>query len=309
MSTPAPSAGRRFALTRDRVHDVLAALCEEAGLGAKAADDAELIKFTNNAVYRLPAAGLVVRIAGSATVAERVPVVIEAARWLTQHDAPTVRLVEEIPQPVRAEGAMATFWHLVSSTGPEPTGTDLARILRRLHALPTPGFALPSWEPFARIRSRIADAEGLAQNDRVFLTERTDHLELLVQDLEFNSPLECSTATRSWATSSLALMAVICDFDSLSHGPREWDLIPAAVGKVRMDYPTDHHTPLATEYGFDVLTWSGFPVLRRLRELRLVTSVLPALNTNPGLRAQLRHRLDTLQRGGTTTTRWSTYRQ
>ena len=74
-----------------------------------------------------------------------------------------------------------------------------------------------------------------------------------------------------------------------------------------MDYPTDHHSPLAIEYGFDVLTWSGFPVLRQLRELRLVTSVLPVLNTNPGLRAQWRHRLDTLQRGDITT-RWSTYR-
>ncbi|MFI6578066.1 aminoglycoside phosphotransferase family protein [Nocardiopsis sp. NPDC050513] len=307
-TTPAPSTSPRFTLARERVHDVLAALCEEAGLGAKAADDAELIKFTNNAVYRLPRVGLVVRIAGSATVAERVPVVIQAARWLAQHDAPAVRLAEDIPQPVRIGGATATFWHLVPSTGPEPTGTDLGRILRCIHALPAPGFALPSWEPFARIRSRIADAEGLAEADRVFLTERTNRLELLAQDLEFELPAGVLHGDPFMGNLIPGPNGpVICDFDSLSHGPREWDLIPAAVGKVRMDYPADHHSPLAAEYGFDVLTWSGFPVLRQLRELRLVTSVLPVLNTNPGLRTQWRHRLDTLQLGDTTT-RWSTYR-
>lgn len=309
MSTPpAPSAGHRFALTRDRVHEVLAALCEEAGIGSGAADGAELIKFTNNAVYRLPRVGLVVRIAGSATVADRVSVVVQAARWLAQHDAPAVRLVEEIPQPVRAKGATATFWHLVPSTGSEPTGADLGRILQHIHTLPAPEFAPPSWEPFARIRSRIADAEGLAEADRTFLTERTDHLELAVQDLEFELPAGVLHGDPFMGNLIPGPEGpVICDFDSLSHGPREWDLVPAAVGKVRMDYPTDHHSPLAIEYGFDVLTWSGFPVLRQLRELRLVTSVLPVLNTNPGLRAQWRHRLDTLQHGDITT-RWSTYR-
>ncbi|WP_262391189.1 hypothetical protein [Nocardiopsis sp. CNR-923] len=203
-TTPAPSTSPRLALTRDRVHDVLAALCEEAGLGAKAADDAELIKFTNNAVYRLPGAGVVVRIAGSATVAERVPVVIQAARWLAEHDAPTVRLVEDIPQPVRIGGATATFWHLVPSTGPEPTGTDLGRILRCIHALPAPGFALPSWEPFARIRSRIADAKGWPRPTGSSSPSAPTTWRSWSRTWSSSSPPGCFTVTRSWATSSPA---------------------------------------------------------------------------------------------------------
>ncbi|GAA1082477.1 aminoglycoside phosphotransferase family protein [Nocardiopsis metallicus] len=307
-TTGTPSTSPRFALTRDRVHNVLTALCAEAGLGAEAAQGAELIKFTNNAVYRLPGAGMVVRIAGSATVVERVPVVIQAARWLAHHDAPTVRLVEEIAQPVEAAGAVATFWHLVPETGPEPTGTDLGRILKHLHALPAPDFPLPSWEPFERIRSRIADAEGLAETDRGFLVERTNRLEAQVQGLVFELPAGVIHGDPFLGNLIPGGEGpVICDFDSLSHGPREWDLVPAAVGKVRMDYPTDPHTPLAAEYGYDVLDWPAFPVFRQVRELKLVTSVLPVLNTNPGLQAQWRHRLTTLQTGDTIT-RWSTYR-
>ncbi|MFE6447476.1 phosphotransferase family protein [Nocardiopsis dassonvillei] len=196
--------------------------------------------------------------------------------------SPTVRLVEETVQPVEAAGAMTTFWHLVSATDPEPTGTDLGRIRKQLHALPAPDFSLPSWERFERIRSRFADTEGLTETDRGFLVERFDRLEVEVQGLEFELP-----AGVIHGDPFLGNLipggegSVICDFDSLSRGPREWDLVPAAVGKVRMDYPTDPYTPLAAEYGFDVLDWPGFPVLRQVREIKPVTSVLPVLNTNP----------------------------
>jgi hypothetical protein len=53
--------------------------------------------------------------------------------------------------------------------------------------------------------------------------------------------------------------AVICDLDSGCEGPREWDLVPLAVGKLRFDYPGDGYGALADVYGFDVITWEGFP--------------------------------------------------
>ena len=49
-----------------------------------------------------------------------------------------------------------------------------------------------------------------------------------------------------------------------------------------MNYPEDHHTPLADAYGYDVTAWVGFPVFRRLRELVLVNSS-PQLAGNPGI--------------------------
>ena len=48
-------------LTRDKLQRVLAAICAEAGLHPAGA---ELIKFTNNAVFRLTREPVVVRIAG-----------------------------------------------------------------------------------------------------------------------------------------------------------------------------------------------------------------------------------------------------
>ena len=99
---------------------------------------------------------------------------------------------------------------------------------------------------------------------------------------------------------------VICDFDSLADGPREWDLTPVAVGRLRFDYPGDAYGELAAHYGFDVLNWTGFPVLRKIRELKLVTSVVPILRSNPGIREQWAFRLQSFKNRDVMA-RWSTY--
>jgi Ser/Thr protein kinase RdoA (MazF antagonist) len=100
---------------------------------------------------------------------------------------------------------------------------------------------------------------------------------------------------------------VISDFDSAATGPREWDLTPVAAGNLRFVSRADNQTPLVAAYGFDVTTWDGFPALRRLRELQLVTSVLPVLRSNPGLRRQWQHRLRSF-RDGDEGARWELYR-
>lgn len=99
---------------------------------------------------------------------------------------------------------------------------------------------------------------------------------------------------------------MLCDFDSTCKGPRELDLIPAAVGRLRFRYPVDYHGQLAASYGLGITTWSGFAVFRRIRELQLVCSVLPALRSSPRTRDQWRHRFETF-RAGDLDAVWTTY--
>src|SRR5215470_9868229 len=132
------SVGR---LSRDRLLGLLAVIGNSTGLDVR---DAELVKFTNNAVFRLPHEGVVARIAGSLVVRQRVPKVVVVARWLAAHDLPAVRLVPGLPQPMALDGELVTFWHEVPRVGPPPTGTELGQILRRIHALPAPS-GLPEW--------------------------------------------------------------------------------------------------------------------------------------------------------------------
>jgi hypothetical protein len=291
-------------LTPDRLTAVLAEVCAQAGLDPAGA---ELVKFTNNAVFRLVGDPVVIRIAGSSAVRTRVPKIVAVARWLADHEMPSVRLLEEIEQPVRAGHHLATLWQQVPATGPAPTGYDLAAILRRFHALPVPDFALPAWRPVGPIRERIAEAAGLPGDDRAFLIAACDETEGALTSLRYvlpPGPIHGDGFLGNLIPGPEG--PVICDFDSTSNGPREWDLTPAAVGRLRFNYLVDTHGQLASAYGFDVTAWDGFPVLRRLRELQLVTSVLPVLPGNPGLRGQWERRHRSF-REGDEGVRWETY--
>ncbi len=292
-------------LTRNKLNAILAALGRLADLDV---GDAQLIKFTNNAVFRLPRAPVVVRIAGSATMRSRVLKVVQVARWLAEQDVPAGRLLPDVPQPLNVHGELITLWQAVPSVGPDPTGRDLAAILRRFHALPAPPFELPAWRPYEEIRQRLAEPEGIDSADLAFLLERCDAIQDELYRVEYvlpPGPIHGDAFRGNLIPGPNG--PVICDFDSASTGPREWDLAPTAVGKLRFDYLGNAHDELARHYGFDVTEWAGFSVLRQVRELKLVTSVVPILRSNPSLRQQWAHRLESFKRGDLAA-KWTTYR-
>ncbi|WP_030916564.1 phosphotransferase enzyme family protein [Streptosporangium amethystogenes] len=299
------AAAQAGGLTRDRLHSLLASVCDRAGL---ASGDAELIKFTNNAVFRLRRAPVVVRVAGSSAARSRVPTVVRVARWLADHDFPAVRLLPGCEQPLQVEGHLVTLWKHTPEVGPRPGGGELATLLRRLHRLPDPPVDLPEWAPMTEVRQRLAEPEDLSAGDHAFLLDECDEVEERLAALDYALPAGVIHGDVFMGNVIAGPKGpVLCDFDSTGIGPREWDLAPVAVGRLRMDYPADEHTSLAEGYGFDVTRWRGFPVLRRLRELKLVTSVLPVLRSNPGIRSQWEHRMRSFK-ARDQTVRWQPYR-
>ncbi|KZM72993.1 hypothetical protein AWN90_30130 [Nocardia terpenica] len=287
--------------------DVLREACRRVGLDPSGA---RLVKFTSNAVYELVSAPVIVRIPGSEVVDRRVPKVISVARWLADEQVPAVRLAEDLPQPLTVDGRRITFWHKVISREPgsTPNGRELGMILRRLHALPPPGFDLPPWRPLAPIRGRLEEQDLLSPADLRFLEHKCDDVEEGLEAIEYTlppGPIHGDSTVGNLIPNGRE--PVLCDFDATAHGPREWDLAPVAFGKVRFASTTGDHERLAAAYGMDILRWQHFPVLRQLRELQLVTSVLPILEANPALYDQWRHRFLTFRAGDNITT-WSPYR-
>ena len=243
-------------------------------------------------------------------MAHRLPKVVRVARWLAAEQVPAVRLLPAVPAPVTVGGARATIWVDAGPGGPRPPdGADLGQALRRLHALrPPPGLDLPRWDPMDDVRRRLSDAEALAPADRAFLEARTDEVTAALRTVRYRLPTTVihGDAHLNNLITTLDGQVLLCDFDSVSLGPAEWDLIPVAVGRLRFGHPPDRHAQLAAGYGVDITTWEGFPVLRAVRELKLVTSVLPILASNPTAAAQFRVRFDSL-RAGDSTARWSPY--
>jgi Ser/Thr protein kinase RdoA (MazF antagonist) len=88
--------------------------------------------------------------------------------------------------------------------------------------------------------------------------------------------------------------ALLCDLDGVCHGPREWDLVPTAHGATRFGRSAADYHAFTEAYGFDITTWSGWPVLRQVRELQLVTSTINTLAGRPDVARELAHRLRSL---------------
>jgi aminoglycoside phosphotransferase (APT) family kinase protein len=298
----AVTGGAHF--TREKLTEVLAGVCAAAGLDPAGA---QLLRLTNNAVFRLVTAPVVVRIVASRGLRHRVEKVVRVATWFARYEVPAVRLLPGIAQPVRIDEHLATLWEEVPLGGARPRGRDLGRLLRRVHSLPVPDFPLPAWHPLDDVRRRVDEAGDLDDADRKFLLRRCEEVDARLHELEFALPASLVHGDAHLGNLIPSPAGpVLCDFDSSCMGPPEWDLTPLAVGVIRFGEPVGRYRELARTYGLDVTRWAGFPVLREVRELKLITSVLPIMTSSPGVRPELLRRLDDFRRGDTSA-RWSRY--
>ncbi|MEH1027126.1 aminoglycoside phosphotransferase family protein [Micromonospora profundi] len=281
-----------------------AAMREMASVLNVSPDGARLLQLTNNAVFALPRHGIVIRIARTHQLLDRVAKVVQLGRWFAEIDAPTIRLVREVEQPIHFEGLHASVWRYVPSHPPAPTVDDLGTVLREFHALGVPPFPPPAWDPIGDARRRLADADGLSSPDRDFLVDWCDRLEPEVAVLN-----EHGTRTLVHGDAHVGNLLressdrmLMCDFDATCVGPWQVDLAAVAVGDARFG-EAGRHRALTAAYGFDVTSDPSWAVLRDARELKMIAAALPLLATSPSVAAEFSNRLHSVQRDDPTA-RW-----
>jgi hypothetical protein len=71
-------------------------------------------------------------------------------------------------------------------------------------------------------------------------------------------------------------------------------------------HTADEYETFASIYGFDVLAWPGYPVLRDIRELIMVTSLARSASESPKAAAEAHQRIEDL-RGGDGHRDWSPF--
>ncbi|WP_436758701.1 phosphotransferase enzyme family protein [Streptosporangium sp. V21-05] len=275
-------------------------LCRAAGIDGR---DARLIRVCVNVVFHLPRANAVARIA-SAETTPRARGVVRLAHWLEAIGFPAVRIHRDVPDAILMDGQVATFWeHLPQKVGSPPV-VRLAPLLRRLHAQ-TPPSPLPSWDPVTEARSNLQLARGVVHDrDRGLLLDWCGRLEAELPTLRHSLPHGLIHGD-AWAGNLLwrGEGVVLCDLDQMCYGPRAWDLVPTAVNALRFGHPPADE--LLAAYGFDVTASAVFPLLRQIRELTMLTGVLPALPDRPSIAEEFRRRVASLRVNGPD--RWTPY--
>jgi len=286
-----PEAATGFSSTA-----VLPTLEKASAQAGFTSEGAELLRLGENAIYQLAAAPVVVRIARSADRLQRVERELCVARWLATAGVPAVRVYEDIDQPLMVDGHPVTFWHMVTGGDPVPTHIDLAHLLAAFHHVPNCPCDLASFDPLRTSQSRLTEAKGVAQDDRDFLRARCAELNDQLEHLAFalpRGPIHGDAHTSNLLTDRGQV--VLLDFESAAIGPREWDLLPSAIGVERYGRSETQYREFADTYGFDVRTWPGYPLLREVRQVTMTTWIMQNIGESPAVAAEFALRVASLR--------------
>ncbi|MBP2400790.1 phosphotransferase family protein [Streptomyces syringium] len=145
------------------------------------------------------------------------------------------------------------------------------------------------------IRASLAAATALPQPTLRLLHDRLNRLEADLAIIDFALPegiLQGDPQHRNALHNGTE--AVLCDWDTVSIGQPEWDLVTIEIHCRRFRHGQAHYNDFAATYGFDVTQWPGFATLRDPRELRMITTNARKAHHTPGSLAEVQRRTDGL---------------
>ncbi|MEN2420156.1 aminoglycoside phosphotransferase family protein [Streptomyces rimosus] len=286
----------QHAFTSGGAARVLAAACRRAGLDS---DGARLIRLGENALFRLAAHPVVVRIARSREYLDAVQGEVRVSRWLSRTGFPVTRVVDDLEQPVVVDGHPVTFWHVIEEGPRKPTYGELGAVLRDLHSLTVPDtLALPPYPALGRTDRRIATAAGIPEDDRAFLRKRAGELRERVAGLRFESR-KCAVHGDAHVQNLMVDRGgrvTLIDLERFSFDHPEWDLMVTATEHHSLGWQTkEQYGAFVGAYGRDLRGWPGFPTLRALQEFKMTTWLMQNVAESAETAAEYARRISSLR--------------
>ncbi|UUU25653.1 phosphotransferase enzyme family protein [Streptomyces sp. DSM 40750] len=280
-----------------RARDVLVA----AGVLPGAAGQARLLALGENAVFA--AGDLVVKVGRDADLLDRARRELSVAAWLAEAGVPAVRAAES--EALLVEGHPVTVWHRLPDPIRPAGARDLAELLRLVHALPTPPFALPRRELLSGVERWLRLAgDAIDPADAAYLRERRDGFATAAAALTPHlppGPIHGDALPRNVHIGPDG--PVLVDLETFSGDLREHDLVVMALSHDRYGLPTEDYDTFTATYGWDVREWTGCSVLRGARETASCAWVAQHAPSNPKALAEFERRVASL-RDGDETVRW-----
>ena len=275
----------------------LAAACAAAGLDAAGA---QILHDRANTVFKLAGQPLIARLRytrGSPAWMDKLTASVHITAWLHDRGFPTVQPAS-ITQPVPARGYLVTFWHYLPEPGPpwEDVRT-LGRLLRDLHQLgQAPPVTLPPASPLGSLPEDTQQSDWLPGPQRSWLLARYAELQHRYDATDWT--LGCGLIHGDAYAENLIHTPrgpVLADWDSVSDGPREQDIVPTSI-RHRFGRPPGEWDQFCAAYGISPRGLPGLAVLREIRELRTLVPYLRATG-KPAAQAEATRRIHDLMTG------------
>ncbi|MET9320661.1 aminoglycoside phosphotransferase family protein [Streptomyces sp. NPDC003038] len=263
--------------------------------------DPVLLAFGENAVFAV--GELVVKVGRETALLARAERELAVARWLAEAGVAAVRPAE--PKPRLVAGHPVTLWHRLPDPVRPAGAEDLAVLLRQIHALPAPPFALPARDLLGGVERWLRLAgDAVDPADAAYLRARRDAYADEVAALTPHlppGPIHGDALPRNVHVGPDG--PVLLDLETVSADLREHDLVVMALSRDRYGLPPEQYEAFVTAYGWDVRDWAGCAVLRGARETAGCAWVSQHAPASPKARAEFRRRVASL-RDDDRETRW-----
>lgn len=278
--------------------DVMRAACRTVGLSP---DGAKLIRFGENALFRLCAHPVIVRVARSLDYLASVRTEVAVSRWLAGEGVPAARLLDDMDLLVTSERPV-TFWQLIEEAPRRATYGELGGVLRDLHSLKLPEeLVLPSFSVFGRTELRIERVDGIPEGDRQFLRDRARELKDRLAGLRFDSPrgpVHGDAHVQNLMVDR-AGRVVLIDFEAFGFDHPEWDLMVTATEHHSLGWQTaEQYAAFVDAYGRDLRDSSAYPLLRDIQEFRMTTWLMQNIGESPAVAEEYARRIASLRDRG-----------
>ncbi|WP_299737474.1 aminoglycoside phosphotransferase family protein [Pseudonocardia sp. 73-21] len=260
----------------------------------------ELIRMGSNGVFRL-GANVVARVAPDLALLANADKQIAAARWFKSVGL-SVAPALAIEQPIAVNGCVVTLWKSVCDGEVYAPIAEVARLIRELHQLMAPaGLELPQSHPFGDSSMHLPSYQGLDVDDAEFLKKRYRWARESFDSLPF--VLERGVIHGDANVGNVLLgddgRAVLIDLDSVSIGPREYDLIQTAIFAERFGWHTDEEYATFVEvYGWDIMQWEGYEDLAAMREISMTSWLAKKAAGNAAAAKEATKRIHAIRTGG-----------
>ncbi|MFI1830807.1 phosphotransferase enzyme family protein [Streptomyces sp. NPDC020412] len=269
---------------------------DAAGLRAAGpSGGAELVALGENAVFAV--GDVVVKVGRSRELFERAQREVAVGAWLAAAGIPAVRPTEDGARLV--EGHPVTVWHRLPPAVRPAQPVDLAPLLRRVHALPAPDFALPRRELLGGVERWLRLAgDAIDPADAAYLRSRRDGFAAAASALTPHlppGPIHGDALPRNVHVGPDG--PVLVDLETFATDLREHDLVVLALSRDRYGLPTEAYDAFTRAYGWDVREWEGCGVLRGARETASCAWVAQHAPTNPKAREEFTRRVASLREG------------
>jgi hypothetical protein len=200
---------------------------------------------------------------------------------------------------------MACGWVITVNTARSAFGRlDQPTVLQTMPAEPDPS-AWPANTPprmsACQVSSREYPARPLSKPG--IPTYRSFH-SLVLLGLASALALNATPESKQRQAEQHGDQVVLADWDVVSTGPREIDLIPTLQAS-RFGLPEHERDAFIAAYGHDIRGRSGYPVLRDIRELSTISALLRDAHLDPAAHDQLQVRLRSIRTGDTR--QWTTF--